>query len=257
MAEALSLAKVLNNMQALAKAVFSASILSHLDGNIAEVDRLASELIELSIRHNFVTWLPLGAVHRGWACTVSGDTVKGLLWIDDGIKDYHKRGSSLGLPYFLSLKAEALHLADRTSEALKIITDAQALAEKLSVRWWYAELLRLRGLFLATIGADETLIEVSLSAAMRTAKEQKSISLATRAEGTYAEYRRQKAGGLGGQGFRLPLFANRKHNSTPFEAVRLSDDTVYDVVRSSAGCIRDESKRQGARRSTLNREDLE
>ena len=37
------------------------------------------------------------------------------------------------------------------------------------------------------------------------AKEQKSISLATRAEATYAEYRRQKASELGGRGFRLPL----------------------------------------------------
>jgi serine/threonine protein kinase/tetratricopeptide (TPR) repeat protein len=215
MAEAISLAKVLNNMQALAKAIFSASILSHLDANVAEVDRLASELIELSIRYIFVTWLPLGTVHRGWVCTVSGDTVKGLVWIEDGIKDYRKRGSSLGLPYFLSLKAEALHLAGRTSEALKTITDAQALAEKLSVRWWYAELLRLRGLFLAAIGADDNLIEVSLSAALRTAKEQKSISLATRAEGTYADYRRQKASGLGGQGFRLPLFAKCKRKSNP------------------------------------------
>jgi len=41
--------------------------------------------------------------------------------------------------------------------------------------------------------------------AIRTAKQQKSTSLATRAEATYAEYRRQKASGLGGQGFRLPL----------------------------------------------------
>jgi hypothetical protein len=184
-------------MQALAKAVYSASILSHLDGNIAEVDRLASELIELSIRYNFVTWLPLGAIHRGWVCAVSGDTGKGIVWIDDGIRDYRKRRSTLGLSYFLSLKAEALHLAHHTSEALNIITDAQALSDKLGIRWWSAELLRLRGLFLATLGADETLIEVSLSAAVRTANEQKSISLAARAEATYAAYRRQKASGLG------------------------------------------------------------
>jgi hypothetical protein len=118
-------------MQALAKAVFSAGILSHHDGNFAEVDRLASELIELSTRYNFVTWLPLGAIHRGWARAISGDAVKGLAWIEDGIRDYRKRGSSLGLSYFLALKAEALHLADRTPEALKIITDAKALAHNL------------------------------------------------------------------------------------------------------------------------------
>ena len=56
------------------------------------------------------------------------------------------------------------------------------------------------------MGADETEIEASFCEAISTAKEQKSISLQKRAEGTYAEYRRQKASGLGGRGFRLPLW---------------------------------------------------
>jgi hypothetical protein len=65
---------------------------------------------------------------------------------------------------------------------------------------------RLRGVFLAAMGAEETQIEASLCAAIKIAKEQKSISLATRAEATYAEYRRQKASGSGGRGFQLPLY---------------------------------------------------
>jgi hypothetical protein len=59
--------------------------------------------------------------------------------------------------------------------------------------------------FLAAIGAEETQIEASFCEAIRTAREQKSISLAARAEATYAEYRRQKASTLGGHGLRLPL----------------------------------------------------
>ena len=109
------------------------------------------------------------------------------------------------VPYLLALKAEALHLADRTSEALEAIREAEALVEKCEERWWCAELHRLRGVFLAALGADEAQIEASFCEAIRTAKEQKSISLATRAEATYAEYRRQKASGLGGRGFRLAL----------------------------------------------------
>jgi hypothetical protein len=60
-------------------------------------------------------------------------------------------------------------------------------------RWLFAELLRLRGVFLEAVGANETEIEFSFCEAIRTAKEQKSISLAARAEATHAEYRRQKA----------------------------------------------------------------
>jgi hypothetical protein len=41
--------------------------------------------------------------------------------------------------------------------------------------------------------------------AIRIAKEQKSISPATRAEATYSEYCRQKTNASGGRGFRLPL----------------------------------------------------
>jgi hypothetical protein len=109
------------------------------------------------------------------------------------------------LPYYLQLKAESLHLADRTSEALETINEAEALAERFEQRSSSAELHRLRGVFLAAIGADETQIEASFCAAISTVKNQKSVSLEKRAEATYAEYRRQKASASGGRGFRLPL----------------------------------------------------
>jgi hypothetical protein len=60
--------------------------------------------------------------------------------------------------------------------------------------------------FLAAIGGEENQIEASFCEAIKIAKEQKSVSLAKRAEATYAEYRRQKASGSGGCGFRLPLW---------------------------------------------------
>jgi hypothetical protein len=112
----------------------------------------------------------------------------------------------LNLAYLLGLKAEALHLADHTSEALEAVDEAEALAERFEQPTCFAELHRLRGVFLTALGADETEIEASFCAAIRAAKEQKSIPLAKRAEETYAEYRRQKASAPGGRGFRLPLW---------------------------------------------------
>jgi hypothetical protein len=104
------------------------------------------------------------------------------------------------------MKAEALHLADRTLEALETIDEAEALGERFENRYWWAELHRLRGVFLAAMGAEETKIEASFQEAIATAREQKSVSLAKRAEATYAEYRRQRASGSGRDGFRLPLW---------------------------------------------------
>jgi hypothetical protein len=61
------------------------------------------------------------------------------------------------------------------------------------------------GYDLTATGADETQIEASFCEAISIAKKQKSVSLEKRAEATYAEYRRQKASGSGGRGFRLSL----------------------------------------------------
>jgi hypothetical protein len=99
-----------------------------------------------------------------------------------------------------------LYLADRTSEALKAVWEAEALAEEREERWSLAELHRLRGVFLAAMGADETQTEASFRAAIGIATEQKSASLQKRAEATYAEYHRQKANASGGRGIRLPLW---------------------------------------------------
>ena len=202
MAEAISLAKELNDMHALAQALLWAVILGHLEGNPTEMARLASDLIELSTRQNFAFWLPAGEILRGWARSASGNTAEGISWIEDGIRDYRATGAMLRMPYFLALKAESLHFADRVSEALEAITEAEAWVERSEERWWCAELHRLRGVFLAAIGADEAQIEASFCAAIKTAREQKSVSLEKRAEATYAEYRPQKALTSEGDGFR-------------------------------------------------------
>jgi tetratricopeptide (TPR) repeat protein len=206
LAEAISLAKELKDMTALALALNWAASLGYAERNPAEVDRLASELIELSTRHNFGYWLALGAIHRGWSHSASGDTAEGIRWIEHGIRDFRATGSVLALPGYLARKAEALHLADCTSEAREAIDEAEALAERFEQRYWCAELHRLRGVFLAAMGAEENQIRDSFHNAIRVAKEQNSISLATRAEATYTEYCRQKASGSGGREFQLPLY---------------------------------------------------
>jgi serine/threonine protein kinase/predicted ATPase len=205
-AETISSAKEMNDMHGLVVALWHAAVFAYYEGNPAAVERLASELIELSARHHFAHWLPQGEVFRGWARSASGDTTEGISWILEGIEQFRATGGFRGLPFFLALQAEAFQLADRTVEALQIMNEAEALVERLEERLWRAELYRVRGVLLAAAGADETEIEASLSKATRTAEEQKSISLAKRAKTTYAEYHRQKVNALRGRGFRIPLY---------------------------------------------------
>ena len=98
---------------------------------------------------------------RGWARSASGDTAGGLAWIEDGLRHWRATAGCSARPFLLALKAEALHLCGRTSEALETIKEAEALVERSGARYWFAELHRLRGAFLTAIGADETQIEAS------------------------------------------------------------------------------------------------
>jgi predicted ATPase len=195
MAGALSLARELNDKHGIAVALWHAMLLGQHEGNLAEVERLASELIELCTRQHFAQWLTGGKLCRGWARSTAGDRAEGLVWIEEAFRDYGTTGSTIYLPYGLGLKAEVLYLAGRTTEALNAIGEAEAVVERQGECWWNAELHRLRGVFLAAISTDETEIEASFFAAIRTAKQQKSISLTKRAEASLTGYRRQKASG--------------------------------------------------------------
>src|SRR5260370_31378698 len=133
-AQSTSLAEKLNDTHALAAALLWAAILGHLEGNPAEVARIASDLIELSTRQNFAFWLPGGEIFRGWARSASGNTGEGIARIEDGIRDYRATGSMLRMPYFLALKAEAFYRANRLSEALEAIMEAEAWVERSEER---------------------------------------------------------------------------------------------------------------------------
>jgi predicted ATPase len=167
-------------------------LLAHFERNPTEVERAASDLIELCTRQTFASWLPGGVILRGWARSAAGDPAAGISRIEDGIREYQETGAILRLPYFLALQAEVLHHAGRTHEALLAISKAKAMAAKTEGRWWCAEMCRLRAVFLVEIGANETEIETSFCEAIRISKGQKSTSLTARAEASYLEYRRQK-----------------------------------------------------------------
>jgi hypothetical protein len=142
-AEAVSLSKEMNDMHGLASTLYYAGSIAYHGRNRAEVERFASDVIELATRQHFAHWLALGSILRGWARSASGDTTEGVSCIEDGIRDYRATGAMVGLPYLLGMKAEALHLADRTSEALEAIREAEALGARSGERRWCAELHRL------------------------------------------------------------------------------------------------------------------
>ena len=90
MDEGTSTARELKDMNSVAMALAWAAALANCERNPAEVDRLTSELIELSTRQNFAYWLAIGTIFRGWARSASGNTVEGIPWIEQGIRDFEQ-----------------------------------------------------------------------------------------------------------------------------------------------------------------------
>jgi len=205
MQEALSLAKTLNDSHALAMALYLEGGLRHFENDLAGVERCASDLIELSTRHHFASWLAAGEILHGWVRSVSGQASAGVLRIEEGINDWRATGATFCLSSSLAFKSEALYLAHRTQEALAAIKEAEELVARSGERFYLAELHRLHGVYLTAMGAEEKLIEASFREAILIANGQKAHSLTTRAEKSYAEYRRRKSSDTGRHGFRLPL----------------------------------------------------
>jgi hypothetical protein len=79
MNEAISLAEKLNDRHALAVAIFWSAVLGYYERNPAEVERRASDLVELATRQRFRYWRACGAILRGWACSASGEGDRGLM----------------------------------------------------------------------------------------------------------------------------------------------------------------------------------
>jgi hypothetical protein len=84
---------------------------------------LAYDLIALATRHHLEFSLPAGSILYGWVRSASGDTAEGISRIEDGIRDFRATGAWWLMPFWLAIQAEALHLADRTPEALEACFD--------------------------------------------------------------------------------------------------------------------------------------
>jgi hypothetical protein len=97
------------------------------------------------------------------------------------------------MSYFFSLKAEILHLENHAPEALQALREAEAFVESTGGRYVCSDLHRLRGIFLTAAGGEDIQINTSFCEAVRTAEQQKSVSLQKRAEASYDEFRHGKA----------------------------------------------------------------
>ena len=102
--------------------------------------------------------------------------------IQQGLAASRATGATRDRPYHLALLAEASAQVGQTTEGLGAAAEALATVAKSAVRWWEAELYRLKGeLLLQHAGAPSEEAETCFQQALEIAHRQEAKSLELRA----------------------------------------------------------------------------
>ena len=142
--EAIAWSRQLNHPHTLGYALSFGAIVHLLRRDNEKAEAMTEEVLALAAAQNLPVWLPSANVFRGYLRVARGDT-EALAFVRQGIAAKNAQGSVLNQPFMLSLLAESCERAGKAEEALSVLAEAIAIAERTGERWFEAELYRLRG----------------------------------------------------------------------------------------------------------------
>jgi predicted ATPase len=179
---ALALAQQLAHPFSLGFTLRWAAVLHHLRQEVPLTQARAEATMIIATDHGFLQQLVQATILRGWALAACGHGEEGRAQIHQGLASYQAMGATAERPYYLALLAEASAKVGQTAEGLEALTEALATLAKSRVRWWEAELYRLRGeLLLQHTGAQPEAAEACFQQALAVARRQQARSLELRA----------------------------------------------------------------------------
>jgi DNA-binding SARP family transcriptional activator/predicted ATPase len=154
-AEAIAAANRIRDPFSQAIALAYAALLHAFRAESATALERGREAVEVCTRHGLAYYLAMGDIVTGWATAAEGGVTDGLAQLQQGLDGLRTLGAELRLPYYLSLLAETLLRAGRTSEARATISTGFAFASKNGEEWAIAELHRTQGELLLCEGNAE------------------------------------------------------------------------------------------------------
>jgi len=179
---ALTLAQQLAHPLSLTFAMYRAAMLHHLRREAPLTQAHAEAAMSIATSQELPLQLAQATPLRGWALAESGHGAEGIVQIQQGRAAYQGTGAASDQPYYLALLAEASAQVGQTTEGLEALAEALATLPKSGVRWWEAELHRLRGeLLLQHAGAQPGEAEACFQEALTVARRQQAKSLELRA----------------------------------------------------------------------------
>jgi tetratricopeptide (TPR) repeat protein len=117
--------------------------------------RSADGVLAISNEQGFPVWLGIGRMLRGWSLCAAGQAPEGIPLLLEGVPMYRATGASLGMPFFVTILAEAYGLASQSEEAFNRLTEAAKFVESTQERWVEAEIHRLSGTLLLSMSNHE------------------------------------------------------------------------------------------------------
>ncbi len=121
------------------------TVLYQYEGNVANVDTAATEMLAICQEHGFSGWEAVAMVMKGWVLAEQNRSEEGISMIRKGILAWEKTRAEMLLPLFLSLLAQAYQRAGQLSSALQTLDSATAIVKQTGERTHAAELARQQG----------------------------------------------------------------------------------------------------------------
>jgi predicted ATPase len=136
--------------------------------------RSAEHISVISSEQGFPMFVGAGDIMRGWCLSSVGEAKTGISLLEEGLKKYAATGTKLVIPFYLTVLAEAYGAAAQPKEGLNRLGDAAKLVETTQERWAEAEMHRVRGSLLLSLGqraaAEESYCEALAVARQQSAK---------------------------------------------------------------------------------------
>jgi predicted ATPase/DNA-binding winged helix-turn-helix (wHTH) protein len=148
-------------------------------GDLVAVEEFVSELIELSVRHDWHFWHAFGNCFRGVLTVHRGDLAAGLHLLEEALRGLRSIDFGVHYLYFLCEYASALGLAGRIDRGLDVIEQAIARSDSNNERWCIAEVLRIKGELLHRQGKFDS-ADAAFATARGWAERQSALSLSLR-----------------------------------------------------------------------------
>jgi predicted ATPase/class 3 adenylate cyclase len=150
-------------------------------GEAAVVADQANAAIALCEEHEFVHYLAMSLILRGWARAQQGEFEKGITEIQDGLEKQRATGASLFESYALGLLADACIKNARYRQAFEFLNQAKlGLDDENSARFYAAEIYRLLGEAYLQSHQDLDQAARYFDRGLAIAREQSAISLELR-----------------------------------------------------------------------------